>query len=115
MNPRILFLESGENNRARMAAAFARRQAQGCAEIFCAALCPGPSDAAAETVMGEVGLSLVPETPLSVDALYRQRFDIVILMSAQAEADCPLLPGRPAVIRWPLVDANANADAPANA
>lgn len=102
MITRILFFGAGDAGGACMATGFARLHADAQTEVLCATLTEVPADSLVGRLMREVGVALDERASCTPAALYRQTYDVVITLGAQAEASCPLLPGCPAQLCWPI-------------
>ena len=104
MNIRLLFLGLHGSCRCRMAGAFARQRAWAGLSITVATVEPGEADALASAVMTEIGLPLGTEPCVPLAAVAQHEFDLVVVVSPQALALLPLLPGRPTLVQWDLPD-----------
>lgn len=87
-----------------MAAQFARKQAPKNTDIYCANDKRLEIHPLALQVMKEINLPIQPKMELSLDELKGQSFDVVVTLCNQAREICPIFPGSPARIHWPLSD-----------
>lgn len=101
---RILFLCTGNAGRSQMAAAFARQLAGRHTEILCAGDRPQEVHPAALEVMREAGLEIEARVTLTPAEIQATPFDVVVTLCNQARELCPVFPGAPARIHWPLPD-----------
>lgn len=101
---KILFICIGNSGRSQMAAAFARVHAPKKAEIICASDRRMKINPSAHEVMKEAGLTLPDSVENTLADLENEHFDVVVTLCNQAREICPVFPGSPARIHWPLMD-----------
>ena len=87
-----------------MAAAFAARAAPPDTVIVTAGDALLEVHPSAAAVMGEIGIAIAPRVTSAIEDIRSQPFDIVVTLCNQAQELCPILPGAPAKIHWPLAD-----------
>lgn len=101
---RILFICTGNSGRSQMAAAFAKAQAPGSVQVFCASDGRYEVHPRAVEVMNEVNLLIPTIKPYSLKDVEKDAFDVVITLCNRAREICPSFPGSPARIHWPILD-----------
>ena len=101
---RILFACTGNGGRSQTAAAFARLVAPKGVDVLCAGDRRQEPAEAAVRVMREIGLDLAPHLIRKLDEVATDPFDVVVTLCNHALEMCPVFPGAPARIHWPLTD-----------
>jgi PAS domain S-box-containing protein len=101
---RILFLCTGNSGRSSMAAAFARKMAPKRVEILCAGDRHHAVHPHALQVMEETDTPLDSAEVMPLNRIAADPLDVVVTLCNQALEICPVLPGSPARIHWPLPD-----------
>ncbi len=108
LNPRVLFLCTGNSARSQMAEALLRRHAGARFEAYSAGIEPGEVNPLTIRVLGEIGIDASTHWAKSVE-LFRGKmhFDFVITVCSNAEARCPVFPGTAVRLHWPFEDPSA--------
>jgi len=104
MNPRILFLCTGNSARSQMAEGLTRTLSQGKAEIFSAGTHPKGLHPMAVQVMGEAGVDISGQRSKGLAEFEGQPFDYVITVCDQANEACPVWPGAAERLHWSFDD-----------
>jgi PAS domain S-box-containing protein len=100
----LLFLCTGNSGRSQMAAVLARQLAPRSVEIQSAGDRRWTIHPQAVQVMREIGLELPMEVPCVLKEIEKEPFDIVVTLCNHALEICPIFPGSPTRIHWPLPD-----------
>jgi len=87
-----------------MAEGFARRLAPEGTAVFSAGTAPVGIHPLALRVMAESGIDLSGQRSKRVDELPSSEFDLVVTLCGSARETCPVLPGAPRRVHWPLPD-----------
>ena len=101
---RILFICTGNAGRSQMAAVFASLVAPKGVHLTCAGDARQAVAEPASRVMRELGLDLAPRVTRTLDEVATDPFDVVVTLCNHAHEVCPVFPGAPARIHWPLTD-----------
>ncbi len=101
---RILFTCTGSSGRSQMAAAFASELTPIKTEIVCAGDDLWDINPLAIQVMQEVNVTIPEKVIRTFDEIKSDPFDIVVTLCNSAREFCPVLPGAPAKIHWPLIN-----------
>jgi len=101
---RILFICTGNSGRSQMAAGFARALQPRNMEIVCAGDRHWQINPVATRVMEEAGVAVPPRVESTIEEISTKPFDLVITLCNSAREMCPVFPGSPARIHWPLVN-----------
>ena len=102
---RILFLSFQGSNRSQMAHGFAGQLIDPKEVLIVnAGMTSRGPDPLTVQVMAEVGIDISNQPKRALSELDSTAFDLVIALSEQAQIDCSLLPGTPAMIRWDIAD-----------
>jgi PAS domain S-box-containing protein len=112
---KILFLSAPGAAVARIAHAISLHDHAGKAEFVSCGTAETGSDRSALSATAEVGIELSPATSTPLTDLSQLDIDIVIALSANAAQACPVLPGRPQIIRWNLAEVSDDLPDPAAA
>ncbi|RJP75704.1 MAG: PAS domain S-box protein [Candidatus Zixiibacteriota bacterium] len=109
---RLLFLCTGHSGRSQTAAAYARALAPRNVEIVCAGDRRGRLHPLARKAAGEAGLELPATVDCTLEDIRNRAFDVVITLCNQALEICPVFPGSPTRIHWPLPDPSKKSTEP---
>ena len=101
---RILFLCTGNSGRSQMASAFAKDIAPKNIEVLCAGDKHYTIQDNAVRVMKEIHYNIPDKVEIAVKDIKSERLDIVVTLCNHAKEICPVFPGSPAKIHWPLAD-----------
>ncbi len=101
---RILFICTGNSGRSAIAASFAKDYAPKNAEFLCAGDRKVSVKPLSKNVMEEIGHYIPDCVDCTLDDIKYSQFDVVITLCNQAREICPVFPGAPAQIHWPLSD-----------
>lgn len=101
---RILFLCTGKSGRSTMAAAFAEQFAYKHVEIISAADKRHKLSDEAREAMSDINIELPDKVKNSLADIKNGNFDLVITLCNKAREICPIFPGSPARVHWPLLD-----------
>ena len=113
---RVLFVCTGSAGRSQMAAAFAALVAPKGVEVTCAGDQRQEVTDAAARVMQELGLDLAKRVTRTLIDVATHPFDVVVTLCNHAREVCPVFPGAPARIHWPLTDpAKTPSESPSDA
>jgi len=104
---RVLFLSSRNACRGPIVFAFARALKPDAVEVIAAGVETAELYPATTRVLGEAGLDLSGWEPHALADLGAAEFDVVVTLSEEAAAACPVLPGHPTRIDWNLADPHA--------
>jgi arsenate reductase (thioredoxin) len=101
---KVLFLCTGNSVRSQMAEAMLR-QLRPDISVESAGFKPRGLDPLAVLVMDEVGIDISHQQSKGMrDLSTLQGFDYVITVSATAEQECPIFPGKSKRLFWPFTD-----------
>ncbi len=95
---RVLFLCTGNSCRSQMAEGLTRHLIGSQVEACSAGTLPQALNPNAVLVMQEIGIDISNQKSKSVNDLRHENFDYVITVCAEANAQCPIWPGRGIVI-----------------
>jgi len=101
---RVLILCTGNSARSQMAEGLFRQRAGPDYEVFSAGTKPSHVRAEAIAVMQEIGIDISGHRSKSIDEFMSQPFDLVITVCDNANAACPVFPGRTQRLHWPFED-----------
>jgi arsenate reductase len=101
---RVLILCTGNSARSQMAEGFLRHDGGGRFEVFSAGVEPSHVRPQAVEAMREVGIDISGQRSKSVDEFVGQEFDYVITVCDNANANCPVFPGKTERIHWGFDD-----------
>lgn len=102
---RILFLCTGNSARSQIAEALLDRKGQGRFEVASAGSHPADRvNPLALRVLRERGIDWSGKEPQGIDALGRQRWDLIITVCDRAKESCPVFPGQPVFAHWGMPD-----------
>lgn len=90
---KVLFLCTENACRSQMAEGLVNHDLAGEAQAFSAGVRPSRVNPRAVQVMAELGIDIRHQRSKSVDELAGERFDLVVTLCDQAQAQCPLFPG----------------------
>jgi PAS domain S-box-containing protein len=99
---KILFLCAGSSCRSLIATAFARKVAPEDIEIVAASSEQLRIHDHAVTVLQESGLKIPSKGLYTLDQIRSEPFDIVVTLCNIAREICPVFPGSPARLHWPI-------------
>lgn len=95
---RVLFLCTGNSCRSQMAEGWARHLWPEEIEAFSAGLRPHGVDPLAIEVMKEAGADISGQRSKHLDELIDTCFDLVVTVCSDADANCPVFPGKARVV-----------------
>jgi PAS domain S-box-containing protein len=101
---KILFVCTGKSGRSQMAATFARKIAPSWVGLWCASDKKHSISKKSIEVMDEIGFDMPEKLEYSLKKLQTKSFDIVVTLCNKALEICPIFPGSPAKIHWPIID-----------
>jgi arsenate reductase (thioredoxin) len=101
---RVLILCTGNSARSQMAEGLLRHDGGGRFEVFSAGVEPSHVRPQAIEAMREVGIDISGQRSKSVDEFAGQEFDYVITVCDNANANCPVFPGKTERIHWSFDD-----------
>ncbi len=101
---KILFLCTGKSGRSQMASAFARSIAPKYIEITAASEEHYELDPTVRRIMNEIQFDVPQKVETKLEEIKSVPFDIVVTLCNKAKEMCPIFPGSPARIHWPLAD-----------
>lgn len=104
MNPRALFVCSGNSCRSQMAEGWLRVLSGGRIEAGSAGLDPHGQNPRAIAIMAEAGVDIAGQASKALTNDHLQWADLVITVCGEAEETCPLLPPGTRKEHWPLPD-----------
>lgn len=100
----ILFLCKHNSARSQIAEGFAKQFAPPEVSVASAGTVATEVNPLVMKVMNELGVDISGQYSKTIADLGKQRFDLVITLCNEARASCPVFPGAPAMIHWPLKD-----------
>jgi arsenate reductase len=100
----VLILCTGNSARSQMAEGLLRDLGGGDFEAASAGVEPSFVRAEAVAVMNEIGIDISTQRSKSVDEFLNQEFDYVITVCDNANARCPVFPGKAQRIHWSIED-----------
>ena len=103
-NPRVLFLCTGNSCRSQMAEGWLRHLAGERVEALSAGTHPVGLNPLAVEVMREAGVDIGAQTSDPVDAYLEDPPDLVVSVCSAAAANCPVFPGKTALVAWHFED-----------
>ena len=101
---RILFICTGESGRSAIAAVFAKEHAPQNSDVICSVLDRKPLHPMAAEAMKEIGYSLDNCAMSNISEIKSDPYDIIVSLCNTAREMCPVIPGSPALVHWPLDD-----------
>lgn len=101
---RVLFLCTGNSCRSQMAEALLRRDGLTTVEVCSAGTQPSAVNPNAIRAMAEIGVDISSHASKGWDAFLNETFEYVITLCGDAEESCPVFPGKPLRLHWPLPD-----------
>ena len=101
---RVLILCTGNSARSQMAEGLLRHDAGERFEVRSAGVDPSAVRPQAIEVMREVGIDISNQRSKSVDEFTGEEFDYVITVCDNANARCPIFPGKTKRIHWSFAD-----------
>ena len=101
---RVLFLCTGNSCRSQMAEALLRRDGLTTVEVFSAGTNPSSVNPNAIRVMAEIGVDISSYQSKGLGQFLGDFFDYVITLCGDANESCPVFPGTPLRLYWPLTD-----------
>lgn len=104
MNPKVLFICSGNSCRSQMAEGWLRVSSGGRIEAGSAGLDPHGQNPRAIAIMAEAGVDIAGQASKALTNDDLQWADLVITVCGDAEETCPLLPPGTRKEHWPLPD-----------
>jgi ArsR family transcriptional regulator, arsenate/arsenite/antimonite-responsive transcriptional repressor / arsenate reductase (thioredoxin) len=110
VQPRLLFLCTGNSARSQIAEALVEHRSAGTVEARSACSHPKPLHPGAVRVMAERGVDIAGRSTKSLTRFARSRFDRVITLCDKAREVCPEFPGAPIAAHWSIVDPAAAGD-----
>jgi len=102
--PSILILCTGNSARSQMAEGLMRRALGDRFEVVSAGTKPAFVRPEAIAVMREIGIDISGHRSKSVDEFARRNFTYVITVCDNANAACPVFPGKTIRLHWPFAD-----------
>jgi len=107
---KVLFVCVANSARSQIAEGLARHHSGTEFEVFSAGSAPSSVRPEAIEVLREVGIDGTRQWSKSVDDVPTGEIDLVITLCA--EEVCPIFPGEPQRLHWPLRDPAGSADSP---
>lgn len=104
LNKNILFLCTHNSARSQIAEGFARQFAPEGVTISSAGTVATEVNPVVVEVMKELGVDISSHYSKTIADLGKLHFDLVMTLCNEARASCPVFPGAPAMIHWPLKD-----------
>ncbi len=104
MNPKVLFVCTGNSCRSQMAEGWLRALTEGCIVANSAGTSPHGQNSRAIAVMAEVGVDISCQSSKELTPDHLRWADLVITVCGDAEESCPLLPPGTRKEHWPLTD-----------
>ena len=104
MNPRVMFLCSGNSARSQMAEGWLRHLAGDHFDVVSAGTDPSTVNPLAITVMRERGIDISGHVSKPVGKFLGESFRFLITVCDNAREKCPIFPGVLQRIHWPLED-----------
>jgi arsenate reductase len=101
---RVLILCTGNSARSQMAEGILRELAGDKFEVESAGVAPSNVRPDAVEAMHEIGIDISDHRSKSVDEFTGQQFDFIITVCDNAKENCPVFPGRAALIHWSFDD-----------
>ena len=101
---RILVLCTGNSCRSQMAEGFFRHYGGSAIDVHSAGLDPKPVNLNAIKVMTEAGVDISGHVSKHLAGYLAEKFDYVITVCDNADANCPTFPGRAVRLHWPFED-----------
>jgi arsenate reductase len=101
---RVLILCTGNSARSQMAEGLLRRESGDRFDVFSAGTRPSQVRPEAIAVMHEIGIDITGHWSKPVDEFNGQEFDHVITVCDDANAACPVFPGKTQRHHWPFED-----------
>lgn len=95
---KVLFLCTGNSCRSQMAEGWARHLWPGKIEAYSAGLKPHGLDPLAVEAMREAGLDISGQRSKAVEEVMELPFDLVVTVCSDADANCPVFPGKASVV-----------------
>lgn len=112
MNPKVLFLCTGNSCRSQMAEGFLRHFAGDRFDVASAGIHPSVLSPDAVEAMREVGIDISHHRSKKVDELIGQHFYYVITVCDRARESCPIFPAASVLDHWPFDDPAAAKGSP---
>jgi arsenate reductase len=100
----ILILCTGNSARSQMAEGLMRHALRGPCEVQSAGTHPTAVRPEAVAVMSELGIDISSHRSKSIDEFAGREFDFVITVCDNANAACPVFPGKTQRLHWPFED-----------
>ena len=110
IQPRVLFLCTGNSGRSQMAEALMRRHSGGAVEAASAGSHPKVLSPDAVAVMREHGIDISKQRAKHLDTFAGESFGYVISLCDRVREVCPQFPGSPETIHWSMADPGAETD-----
>ncbi len=104
LNPRVLFVCTGNACRSQMAEGWLRHLARGKVDVLSAGTRPAGVHPTTVRVMGEAGIDLSSHSSDAVDSHLTDPPDLVITVCDEAARDCPTFPAQTRILHWPFPD-----------
>ena len=104
MNPKVMFLCSGNSARSQMAEGWLRHLAGDCFEVVSAGTEPSTVNPLAVEVMRERRIDISGHTSKPVGKFLGESFGFLITVCDTAREKCPIFPGAVKRIHWSLED-----------
>lgn len=102
--PRVLVLCTGNSARSQMAEGLLRHRGGTRYQVFSAGTHPSIVNPLAIDAMRELGIDISRHRSKSVDEFVKEEFDYIITVCDNANANCPVFPGRAQRIHWSFDD-----------